>query len=193
MPKIGEPAPELDTPEFSLKNSKSRFVVLYFYPKDGTANCSIEAQKFAAYYDDFKKLGAEIVGVSTDTPESHKAFAEKFGLPFVLISDSDSSLIKSYDVWGIIWTQRATFLIDRERNIAYIWRSVNVTSHAEEVLRKIQELSGDSSPLNDAEIEAIYQKDVDKIKADLDKVLEEAKSLQNKLEQKLKEIEQRVK
>jgi peroxiredoxin Q/BCP len=193
MPKIGESAPEVETEEFSLKNCKSKFVVLYFYPKDGTANCTIEAQKFAAYYQDFQKLGAEIVGVSNDIPESHKAFAEKLQLPFTLISD-DGSLIKSYDVSGIIWTQRATFLIDNDRNVAYIWRSVNVATHAEEVLKKIQEFSGQSSaPVVASEKSTTLQKESEDIKGKLEQTLKEVDSLRLKLEKKLKEIERNMK
>jgi peroxiredoxin Q/BCP len=191
MPKIGEPAPEVETVEFSLKNCKSQFVVLYFYPKNGTANCTIEAQKFAAYYQDFQKLGAEIVGVSNDLPESHKAFAEKLQLPFTLISD-DGSLIKSYDVSGIIWTQRATFLIDKDRNVAYIWRSVNVANHAEEVLKKIQEFSDNSSIPVASEKSTTLQKEAEDIKAKLEKTLKEVDSLKEKLEKKLKEIERNM-
>ena len=193
MPKIGEQAPTIETAEFSLKNCKSKFVVLYFYPKDGTANCTIEAQKFAAYHEDFQKLGAEVVGVSNDSIESHKAFADRFKLPFTLISDEDNSLIKSYDVSGIIWTQRATFLIDKDRNVAYIWRSVNVASHAEEVLKKIQEISAsDNTPVVIDKV-SDEQKVINEIKAKIEQTLKDAEKLKFDLENKLKEIEQSIK
>ena len=139
-PEVGKPAPVFKTPEFNLEDAKGKVVVLYFYPKDNTSNCTIEAEQFAAYFEDFKSVGAQIVGVSTDSSKSHENFSKKHNLPFTLISNG-GSVTKLYDVAGIIWTQRATFLIDREGKIAYIWSSVNVEKHAQEVLDKIKELS----------------------------------------------------
>lgn len=141
MPKIGDPAPEAEVEEFSLNKMRGKVVVLYFYPKDNTANCTTEAKQFRDRIGEFEKLGVEVIGISNDKKDSHEKFRTKYNLPFKLISDADSILIKSYDVSGIIWTQRATFLIDRSGNIAYIWRSVNVEKHAQEVLDKIKELS----------------------------------------------------
>ena len=142
MPKIGAIAPDIQTKEFKLSQAKEngKYVVLYFYPRDNTSNCTIEARKFAAYIDEFNKAGAIIVGISTDGEASHQKFKEENNLPFILISDNEKKIIKEYDVSGFIWTQRATFLIDPEGKIAYIWRSVNVAKHAEEVLEQIHNL-----------------------------------------------------
>jgi peroxiredoxin Q/BCP len=139
-PKVGDLAPLFNVPEFNLEEARGKVVVLYFYPKDYTSSCTVEAQRFAAYFDDFKALNAEIIGVSTDSTESHQGFKKKCNLPFTLISD-DGTLTEMYDVAGVIWTQRATFLIDKAGKIAYVWSSVNVAQHAQEVLAKIKELN----------------------------------------------------
>ena len=140
MPKVGEMAPDIQMDEFSLKDAKGKIVVLYFYPRDNTSNCTTEAKAFAEYHAELEKLGAVVVGVSSGSQQMHRQFKETNNLPFALISDEQKTIIKQYDVSGFIWSQRATFLIDREGKIAYIWRSVNVNTHAQEVIKKIEEL-----------------------------------------------------
>ena len=140
-PQIGDMAPDIESCEFSLKQAKGKIVVLYFYPKDNTVNCTIQSKQFANKFDDFKTLGIDVVGVSSDSHESHTNFRKKYNIPFALICDEDKKLITAYDADGFIWPQRVTFLIDREGKIAYIWRQIKVSQHAEEVLNKIKELN----------------------------------------------------
>ena len=138
--KVGDLAPAFDFEDFSLTKAKGKIVVLYFYPKDNTSQCTVEAQQFAARHQEFTDLGADIVGVSTDDKVSHKKFKEKNQLPFALLS-GDKKLTTEYGVSGLLWTDRVTFLIDREGKIAYIWHKVDVSKHAKVVLDKIKELA----------------------------------------------------
>ncbi len=107
-------------------------LVLYFYPKDDTPGCTSEASQFRDLYPKFQKKGARIVGVSRDTPASHEKFKAKFGIPFMLLSDTDSRL---YTALGV--TTRATFLIDGTGVIVKVWPKVKVDDHADEVLASL--------------------------------------------------------
>ncbi len=141
--KIGDKAPQ-----FTLKNSKGedvslssykgQNVVLYFYPKDGTPGCTIEAQKFRNDYKEYLDHNTEIVGISVDGEESHKSFSTKYELPFTLLSDNNKEVVKLYGVWGknllSKGTSRVTFLIDDNQLISNIWWKVNVMNHSKEVL-----------------------------------------------------------
>ena len=139
-------------PEFALQNQngdevrledyRGKKVVLYFYPKDNTAGCSRQAAAFAAEYDAIRALGAEVVGVSKDSVASHVRFAEKYSLPFTLLSDPELSAIQAYDVWqekklygkvsmGVV---RTTYLIDENGNIEKVWPKVKPDATAAEVL-----------------------------------------------------------
>ena len=139
-------------PEFTLKNkdgidvSLSDFlgkrVMLYFYPKDNTPGCTRQACAFAGAYNAFKEKGIEVIGISKDSLASHKKFAEKYNLPFVLLSDPDLQAIKAYDVWqekkmcgktsfGVV---RTTFIIDEKGNIERIMPKVKPDTNAEEIL-----------------------------------------------------------
>ncbi|MGP6157238.1 MAG: peroxiredoxin [Vulcanimicrobiaceae bacterium] len=120
-------------------------LVLYFYPKDDTPGCSNEASQFRDLYDDFKRKGAEIFGVSRDSVASHQRFKLKFHLPFRLLSDTESALC---DAFGVIveknmygkkskGIQRSTFLFDAGGKLVHVWPKVSVDGHAEEVLEKI--------------------------------------------------------
>lgn len=117
-------------------------LVLYFYPKDDTPGCTSEASQFRDLYKQFLKKEARIVGVSRDTPESHRKFKEKFSIPFTLLADTESKLC---DAFGVIVEKtmygkkrmgiaRSTFLIDGEGTIVKVWPKVNVDEHADEVL-----------------------------------------------------------
>jgi peroxiredoxin Q/BCP len=139
MPQIGEFAPDFTADNFSLSSAKGKILVLYFYPKDNTSNCTVEAVQFAANASEFQALGAEIVGASMDSQNSHEKFKQENNLPFTLIS-ADKNLVNQYGVSGLFWTKRTTFLIDKKGKIAYIWTNVSVAKHAEEVLQKIKEL-----------------------------------------------------
>jgi thioredoxin-dependent peroxiredoxin len=153
MLKTGEKAPDFcltgDRGQICLKDLRGKWVILYFYPKDMTSGCTLEALEFTDLNNDFEKKGAVILGVSADSVESHAKFREKKNLKHRLLSDVDKSTLEAYDVWqtkkmygkefkGII---RSTYLIDKDGIIAYIWQKVSPGGHAEEVLEKVKELS----------------------------------------------------
>ncbi|MGZ3711822.1 MAG: peroxiredoxin [Bdellovibrionota bacterium] len=134
---------------FSLSALKGQRIVLYFYPRDNTPGCSVEAQEFSAAMKKFQKLGWEIYGVSKDSLESHEKFTKKFSIPFSLVSDPDEELCVKFDVMkmkslygkkfrGI---ERSTFLIDEKGKILREWRKVKVKDHVDEVLAAAKELA----------------------------------------------------
>jgi peroxiredoxin Q/BCP len=146
MIKVGQQAPTFSLPDqdgkvHSLSDYKGKKVLLYFYPKDDTPGCTTEACTFRDGYKDFEKLGLVILGVSKDTIKSHKKFAEKFSLPFPLLSDVEGKVIESYDSWGkkkfmgreYEGILRNSFLIDEAGRIAKVYESVKPKEHAEEV------------------------------------------------------------
>jgi peroxiredoxin Q/BCP len=145
-PFIGKKAvtfclPDAEGASVCLERFKGNWVVLYFYPKDNTPGCTIEAMQFNAALEKFADLGAQVIGISADTSESHQKFAERHNLSVLLLSDTDHSVIKAYDSWKpktmfgreFLGIQRDTFLIDPEGTIVAVWRKVNPKGHAEEV------------------------------------------------------------
>jgi peroxiredoxin Q/BCP len=145
--KEGDPAPDFSAAangggKISLADYKGRNVILYFYPKDDTPGCTKEACAFRDGFSEFKKRGAVILGVSTDSVKAHDKFVEKFTLPFPLLADEDKKIVEAYGVWGekkfmgrkYMGTHRATFLIDGEGVIKKIWPQVKPDEHAAEVL-----------------------------------------------------------
>src|ERR1700742_578620 len=130
----------------SLADFKGKNVILYFYPKDDTPGCTKEACGFRDAYDEFKKRGAIILGVSTDPVKAHDKFVEKFKLPFPLLADEDKKIVEAYGVWGektfmgrkYMGTHRVTFLIDGEGRIKRIWPLVKPEEHPKEVLLALQ-------------------------------------------------------
>lgn len=129
----------------NLKDYKGKFVVLYFYPKDNTPGCTVEANDFKQLYPKFKQKNAEILGISRDSLTSHDKFACEYELPFPLLADSDSKIC---DLFGVINNKflfgktalglvRSTFLIDLTGKLIKEWRKVKVTNHAQEVLDSI--------------------------------------------------------
>ena len=130
-----------------LKKIKSKFVVLYFYPKDDTPGCTIETKDFNSLLSKFKKLDVEVYGISKDSLESHKKFKNKYNVKFHLLSDEKKSAIKAYKTWGkkkfmgreFMGQIRSTFLI-KNNKIIKEWRSVKVKDHALEVLKYIENL-----------------------------------------------------
>ena len=128
--------------EVSLSSFLGKKVVLYFYPKDNTPGCTRQACAFAAAYDDFKKIDAVVIGVSKDSAASHAKFAQKHGLPFILLSDPDLVAIKAYDVWqekklygkvsmGVV---RTTYVIDENGFIEKVMPKVKPDTNAAEIL-----------------------------------------------------------
>lgn len=128
-----------------LSDLRSKFVILYFYPKDDTPGCTLEAQDFNKLKPEFDKLDAIIIGISKDNLESHGKFKNKYCLNFDLASDANSNICEQYGVWTqksmfgkkYMGIERTTFLLDKDHKILYIWRSVNVKNHAKEVLNKL--------------------------------------------------------
>jgi thioredoxin-dependent peroxiredoxin len=124
-----------------LDSFRGRWIILYFYPRDNTPGCTIEAMQFNAALEKFADLGAQVIGVSSDSPESHQKFAEKHNLSILLLSDTEHTVIKAFDAWKpktmfgkeFFGTQRDTFLIDPRGIIVAVWRKVNPKGHAEEV------------------------------------------------------------
>ncbi len=132
--------------EFSLADAKGKALVLYFYPKDATSGCTVEAQEFRDLADKFKRAGAIVLGVSRDSIKSHEKFREKESLPFHLLSDPDEKLCGLFDVirekslYGrkYMGIERSTFLIDGSGVLRREWRKVKVAGHAQEVLEAVR-------------------------------------------------------
>lgn len=142
--RVGDRAPDFELPPSSgkgkLSDLRGKVVVVYFYPKDFTPGCTTEACNFRDNFDDFKKRGIEVVGVSTDSENSHKKFVERYELPFLLAPDGSKEISKKYNVLGMGTAKRVTFIVDKNGKIAYIFPKVNPKDHAKEVLDKIKEL-----------------------------------------------------
>ncbi len=140
--------PATDGQEITLESLKGRKIVLYFYPKDDTSGCTLEAQSFQALREAFAAAGTEIIGVSPDSLKSHDRFRAKYGLDFALASDEAKTMLEAYGVWveksmygrTYMGVERTTVLIDREGVIAQVWTKVKVPGHAEEVLKAAQAL-----------------------------------------------------
>lgn len=157
MPKVGDKAPSFHLPalptgsKVNLSDYKGRFVVLYFYPRDMTPGCTTEACDFRDSHSRLAAHDAVVLGVSTDSIESHQKFAEKYELPFPLLADTDHSLCEKYGVWveknmygkKSLGVQRASFLIDPLGKIAAVWPRVKVAGHVDEVVKKLNELAGE--------------------------------------------------
>lgn len=150
MLEKGTKAPEFSLPDqngvnHSLKDYRGKKVILYFYPKDNTPGCTKQACGFGELYPQFTEKGAVIIGVSKDSVASHKKFEEKYGLPFILLSDADLSCIKAYDVWqekknygkvsmGVV---RTTYLIDECGIIAKVFGKVNAAENPAQMLEEL--------------------------------------------------------
>ncbi len=145
--KVGDKAPDFTlTDEKGLPKSLKDYlgkkvVVLYFYPKDFTSGCTAEACRFRDDYRLYEEKGAEVIGVSLDTTESHAKFSEKYSLPFPILSDNSKAVAKAYGVLGIggIAAKRVTFIISKEGVITHIFPKVDVKKHSEEILRALSE------------------------------------------------------
>ncbi len=152
MLEIGTKAPEFTLPDqegnlVSLSDFAGKKIVLYFYPKDNTPGCTRQACAFAEAFGEFKQMDAVVIGVSKDSTASHQKFAEKYGLPFVLLSDPSLVAIQAYGVWqekklygkvsmGVV---RSTFLIDENGVIEKVMPKVKPDTNPSEVLAYLQE------------------------------------------------------
>ncbi len=154
-----QPAPDFTLPavgsddvvkngQVHLRELNGRTIVLYFYPKDDTPGCTKEACSFRDANHEMQKRGIVVLGVSTDSVDSHNKFAEKYGLPFPLLSDTDTTVSQLYGVYGeknmygkkYMGVNRETFLIDKDGIVRKIWHKVNPEEHANEVLETVEAL-----------------------------------------------------
>ena len=151
MLDVGMKAPDFklqdkDGREITLSGFRGKKVVLYFYPKDNTPGCTKQACAFASAYDGFKAKGVEVIGVSKDSVASHVKFAEKYNLPFILISDPELKAIKAYDVWqekklygkvsmGVV---RTTYIINEQGIIEKVMPKVKPDTNAAEILEYLK-------------------------------------------------------
>lgn len=152
MLKIGDPAPEFTLPDqdgnlVSLKDFAGKKVILYFYPRDNTPGCTRQAQAFAAAYAQFQAMDVVVIGISKDSTASHQRFAQKYELPFLLLSDPQLTAIQAYGVWqekkmygkvsmGVV---RTTFLIDQSGRIEQIMPKVKPDTNAQQLLDLLKE------------------------------------------------------
>jgi peroxiredoxin Q/BCP len=151
MPAVGQQAPAVALPSqdgatVDIKSFKGKWVVLYFYPKDMTPGCTIEAHNFQQDMPKYDKLNAAIVGVSVDKVDSHQEFCTKESLTFKLLSDADKKVVEEYGTLGKGGVAtRSTFLIDPTGKIVQVWPMVNASKHSEEVLAALAEKQGKKS------------------------------------------------
>lgn len=147
MLEVGSKAPEFTLPDkdgkpVSLSDFAGKKVVLYFYPRDNTPGCTRQACAFAGAYEEFKKIDAVVIGISKDSAASHQKFAEKYSLPFILLSDPELAAIQAYGVWqekknygkvsmGVV---RSTFVIDENGAIEKVMPKVKPDTNAGEIL-----------------------------------------------------------
>lgn len=122
-----------------LSDYRGQYVVLYFYPKDDTPGCTVEACNFRDNQEKFKENGIIVLGVSKDTVLSHKKFTQKHNIRFTIFSDVEKKVIKKYKAWGL-FALRKTYLIDKAGNILKIYDKVNPLIHAEEILKDLNKL-----------------------------------------------------
>ncbi len=143
--KVGDPAPDFtaktdDGREISLSQFRGKYVVLYFYPKDNTPGCTREAISFRDRHEEIEKEGGVVIGVSSDSPSSHKGFRDKYSLQFMLISDEDEKIRERYGAKGFIAPSRVTFVISPDGEVIHVYNSqINPARHSEEALRAIRE------------------------------------------------------
>ena len=152
--KAGSKAPafsltDQDGKKVALKDLAGQWVVLYFYPKDDTPGCTTEACEFTSALEQFDTLGGCVVGVSPDSPDSHRKFIAKYKLKLSLLSDPDHKVLAKYGAWGTKsmygktheGVNRSTVLVDPDGRVAAHWPKVSPAGHAEEVRQKLEELS----------------------------------------------------
>lgn len=150
--KNGNKAPDFTLPtdgggSVTLSQLKGQPVIIYFYPKDDTPGCTQESCDFRDNLTAFKRLKAQVIGISKDSVKKHDKFKEKFELNFPLASDEDGKICEKYGVWveksmygkKYMGIERSTFLIDEDGKIAHMWRKVSITDHVNEILQVLKE------------------------------------------------------
>ena len=152
LPAVGDPAPEVALPDETgtihhLADQRGRWTILYFYPKDDTPGCTVEACEFRDANDAIVERGADVWGISPQSAKSKRSFREKFQLPFVLLADEQHEVAEAYGSWvekqnygKTYWgTARTTFLVDPDGRIAHAWAKVKPEGHAADVLARLEE------------------------------------------------------
>ncbi len=147
----GAAAPDFEAPRdggetLRLSDFKGRKIVLYFYPKDDTSGCTVEAIEFSAQIAEFDAAGAVVIGVSKDSVKKHDKFRDKHGLSVILVSDEGGDICERYGVWAeksmygktYMGIERATFLIDETGVVSHVWRKVKAPGHAAAVLAALK-------------------------------------------------------
>lgn len=137
-----------DEQEICDDDFKGKWLVLYFYPKDNTPGCTLEARNFTYYEDEFNKLNTKVIGISPDSCESHRKFSDKHNLTVTLLSDPEHIVLEKFGVWKpkklygreFLGVVRSTFLIDPKGIIRHIWNKVKVQGHIQEVIEKIKDI-----------------------------------------------------
>jgi len=153
IPEIGDKSPQFSLPDqnekiISLKDFSEKWIILYFYPKDNTSGCTKEAIGFTEVKDELEKSGVFVLGISPDSPKSHRNFIEKKELRITLLSDPEHKVLEKFGAWrlkknygreyyGVI---RSTFIISPEKKIVYRWKNVKVNGHVEAVMKKLKEV-----------------------------------------------------
>jgi peroxiredoxin Q/BCP len=156
---VGQPAPSFTLPSsdggtFALDDLRGTNVVVYFYPRDNTPGCTIEAEDFRDAVPALKKLGAMVVGISKDSIASHCKFRDKFHLSFPLLSDADGHVLEAYGAWGdkmmygkpMVGVIRSTAIIGADGKVLRHWPKVSVKGHAADVVAAVAELTGQKVP-----------------------------------------------
>ncbi|MBV9789673.1 MAG: thioredoxin-dependent thiol peroxidase [Chloroflexi bacterium] len=151
MLNVGDQAPDFTLKndageDVSLSSLRGKPVILYWYPRDDTPGCTVEACSFRDAYAEFEQAGAVVLGVSTDNTRSHQKFKNKFSLPFTLLSDTDHQVAEQYGVWGLKkfmgrefeGINRITYLIDENGVVKQVWPKVKPEGHADEILQALR-------------------------------------------------------
>jgi peroxiredoxin Q/BCP len=150
LPKVGDPAPLFELPNedgdlVRLTDYQGATLILYFYPKDDTPGCTKEACALRDDYSAYQETGVAILGVSADSPASHRKFKDKYDLPFSLLADEDHEVCEAYGVWDkkkfrgreYMGIKRTTFIIDAEGNISHVFKNVKPASHSQELIEAL--------------------------------------------------------
>jgi peroxiredoxin Q/BCP len=152
IPAVGDPAPDIALPDETgathrLADQRGRWTIVYFYPKDDTPGCTVEACEFRDANETIHERGADVWGISPQGATSKRAFREKFGLPFLLLADTDHAVAEAYGSWvekqnygkTSMGVARRTFLVDPDGRIARVWPKVKPEGHAAEVIAALDE------------------------------------------------------